>query len=85
VRMEAFAGEKTQGIVNIDYGRVKGAGWLPEKTRIDIFLDAPPAAASAPGDSTRPRLPEKGVIDLVFHEYEVNVGLPDSLFEEVSP
>jgi outer membrane lipoprotein-sorting protein len=85
VQMEACSGGKKQGRVTIDHARIDEAHWLPGRTEVEIYMEnipgaRPPRPAS---DSTAvSRQPDRGIIELTFHEYEVNVGLPDSLFQE---
>ncbi len=82
-RMEAQSSGKKQGVVTIEHGLVAGSYWLPKRTRVEIFMDALPPGASGipPRDSSAvSRQPDRGTIELTFDGYEVNVGLPDSLF-----
>ncbi|MCK4547217.1 MAG: hypothetical protein KAW17_07225 [Candidatus Eisenbacteria sp.] len=83
LQMEARSGGKKQGLVTIEHALVEDGFWLPRRTEVEIYMDNIPGARppQSPSDSTAiSRQPDKGTIQLTFHEYEVNVGLPDSLF-----
>ncbi len=82
VQMEAHSDGVKQGLLTIDHILVADRYWLPEHTGVEIYMNgARPSSPHSPGDSTlSSHRPEKGTIELTFHDYEVNVGLPDSLF-----
>jgi len=81
VRMEAFEGEDRQGVVRFEHALVAGRFWLPQRTDVEISMENLPMRP-APRDTSTVRQPEKGTIRLDFYDYEVNVGLPDSLFAD---
>ena len=87
VQMEAQSGDVKQGLLTIDHVLVADRFWLPGRTDVEIYMDgAGPNSSRAPSDSgLSSRGPEKGTIELTFHDYEVNVGLPDSLFVQSMP
>jgi hypothetical protein len=85
VRMEAQAAGKKQGLVTIDHTLVDGKYWLPRQTDVEIYMDNLPATARClpEADSTaRSPQPDRGTIRLTFEDYQVNTGLPDSLFAD---
>lgn len=85
VQMEAESGGRKQGLVTFEHALVDRRFWLPSRTEVEIYMEnlpIRPPVTQAPDSVSAARQPDRGSIQLTFHDYEVNVGLPDSLFQE---